>query len=275
MVRRLEPTITMLPIEKIRPHERHDRDILNAISTTLQSEGMIHDPIIVDSGSYMILDGTHRFWALASLGCQSIPVALYDYLSNNIRVGCWYRCVAPPSKVSAGCAFGALETSRDEAISLVVSRRAHLATLCRERSEVIRARRFDVFEAYNILSEVEESERSEGRRVEYATEADAIALLQRRSAPMVLAPPPILKEEAIYSATTGKLFPKKSTRHMLPSRPLGIDVPIDWLSLPPAKADRLLRTKLSSGSFRRVRAGSITKGRRYEEEVYIYAPRKP
>lgn len=272
MVRHLEPAITMLPIEKIRPHERHDRDILGYVSAALSSEGVVRDPIIVDSGSYMILDGTHRFWALMSLGCQSIPAALYDYLSGSIKIGCWYRCISPPEGGSAGCNFGAQETSRRKALSLVASRRAHLAILCRGRSEVIRARNFDIFEAYNILSEVEEAERSEGRRIDYATEDDAISSANGAGSPMVLAPPPILKEEAIYSATTGRLFPKKATRHMIPSRPLGINVPIEWLMLPPEKAESKLQARLSSGSFKRVQAGSIKEGRRYEEEVYIYAP---
>ncbi len=275
MTRRLEPRILMLPIEKIRPHESYDRGITREIIDSLNSEGVMHDPIIVDSGSFMILDGTHRFWALTSMGCRSIPVAMYDYLSSGIRIGCWYRCVSSADERFPECAFKPRPTSRHNALSLVSSRHAHLAVLCQRSSHLIRAKSFDIFEAYNILSEVEGAQRSESRRVTYATEDDALALLGGGGTAMVLAPPPILKEEAIYAATTGKLFPIKSTRHMLPSRPIGIDVPLEWLALEPASADRKLQAKLSSRKFRPVEAGSIIRGRRYEEEVYIHGSQKP
>lgn len=272
MARRTEPRILMLPVEKIRPHESYDRGILRQVAGSIASEGILHDPVIADSGSFMILDGTHRFWALASMGCLSIPVALYDYLSNGIRIGCWYRCVSPADERFPGCAFRPDRASRRSALSMVSSRRAHLAVICKDAAHLVRAKHFDIFEAYNILSEVEGAQRSRGSSVVYATEGDALEAIDSGDAAMVVAPPPILKEEAIYAATTGRLFPIKSTRHMLPSRPIGIDVPMEWLAREPASADALLQAKLSSGRFRRAKAGSVIKGRRYEEEVYIYRP---
>jgi hypothetical protein len=264
------PRISAIPIEKIRPHEEFDSKILNGIMNSLQSEGVVRDPVLIDSNTHMILDGTHRYWALIKLGCQSIPVALYSYMSDSVKIGCWYRCLELCDlEISCKAVASKIDTAAN-ALKAVSERRAQVSIVCKDSARIFVSGKFDIFEAYSLLSTLEKGYKKRGYSVAYATECDSIDLLKSGRVGAVLAPPPIRKEEAAYAATTGKLFPIKSTRHILPSRPMGINVPLEWLKLSHEKADLRLQEKLSMGTFAKVQRGSLIKGRRYEEEVYIY-----
>jgi hypothetical protein len=81
----------------------------------------------------------------------------------------------------------------------------------------------------------------------------------------------IEKNEVVENVKKRKLFPPKSTRHLVPSRPLGAGVPIEWLqgtNFPEAQSryhDYLLSRKI-----RRLPEGSRVGSRRYLEEVFLF-----
>jgi hypothetical protein len=264
------PRITAIPIENILPHEKYDSKILNAITNSLQSEGVVRDPILVDSGSCMILDGTHRYWALKKLGLRSIPVALYDYLTDKVKIGCWYRCLEWCDLDISSPKAQFFPANFEDALNAVSERRAQLSIICKGSARIFRSTTFNIIKAYDLLSFFEKKFKRRGHEVIYATESDAINLLTAGKIGAMLAPPPILKEEATLAARTGKLFPIKSTRHIIHSRPIGVNVPLEWLKSDYCEANKRLQDLLSKGAFKAVPRGSFLEGRRYEEEVYIY-----
>jgi hypothetical protein len=264
--------IRVLPLEEIRPHEEYDPQILLKITNSLMLERLIHDPILVDSENNVILDGTHRYWALTRLGCRAVPVALYDYSSPEVSIGCWYRCLSRAPAIGWASLMNTPPGALDEGVRAVTQREGLLSILYRDKSFTIATKNFDIFEAYRLLSFFESAMREQDSGLNYATERDALDRLRQGEVEAVLAPPPIKKSEVVQAARTRQLFPIKSSRHMIRSRPIGIDVPLDWLMDRPENLAPKIETMLSLGTFKALPRGTIINGRRYEEEIYIFEP---
>lgn len=84
-------TITLVPLKDLRPHEGVNSTHLAEIECDLMADGMIKDPIIVDAGSMIILDGHHRYNALKRMGYTYAPVYLVDYRSDRVTVDAWRK----------------------------------------------------------------------------------------------------------------------------------------------------------------------------------------
>ncbi len=79
------------------------------------------------------------------------------------------------------------------------------------------------------------------------------------------------KSEVVESCLGHYLFPPKSTRHLIPSRPLGIGVPLGWLKNPNVEeAEAEFEKYLAAKRVRRLPEGSMVGSRRYMEEVFLF-----
>src|SRR5207249_2397343 len=79
------------------------------------------------------------------------------------------------------------------------------------------------------------------------------------------------KKEVVETVKKGKLFPPKSTRHLVPSRPLGGGVPIDWLRGSDfSEAQSQYQEYIQSRKVKRLPEGSRIGSRRYLEEVFLF-----
>ena len=83
-----ELKIALLPIDKLKPHEKGSPLYLELLKHEILRDGMLRYPIIADEKTHVILDGMHRWLALKSLGYSLMPVILVDAVQNGrIRVG--------------------------------------------------------------------------------------------------------------------------------------------------------------------------------------------
>ncbi len=81
----------------------------------------------------------------------------------------------------------------------------------------------------------------------------------------------IEKKEVVETVKKGRLFPPKSTRHLVPSRPLGGGVPIDWLQGSDfSEAQSRYQEYIQSRKVTRLPEGSRVGSRRYLEEVFLF-----
>jgi hypothetical protein len=78
--------IVFIEIEELKEHEEIRPDYLEELKNEILSDGILKMPIAVDKKTYIILDGHHRLHALKKIGCQRIPVILFDYQSPEIKV---------------------------------------------------------------------------------------------------------------------------------------------------------------------------------------------
>jgi len=79
------------------------------------------------------------------------------------------------------------------------------------------------------------------------------------------------KSEVVESCVSHKLFPPKSTRHLIPSRPLGLGVPLAMLkNKNHAEAESAFVQHIRSKHIRKLPKGSKVGSRRYLEEVFLF-----
>lgn len=79
----------IVPARTLTPHEETDPKDVERLAKRLREDGTVRDPVIVDEGSRVILDGHHRFQALKRLGCSWIPCHMLDYTDPAVRVESW------------------------------------------------------------------------------------------------------------------------------------------------------------------------------------------
>ncbi|HYB67981.1 MAG TPA: ParB N-terminal domain-containing protein [Candidatus Acidoferrales bacterium] len=80
--------MALLQIDELRPHEKGSPVYLELLRREILRDGKLRYPIIADEKTRVILDGMHRWLALKSIGCKSIPVLLVDVFQKPaIRVG--------------------------------------------------------------------------------------------------------------------------------------------------------------------------------------------
>ena len=272
--------LAFIGIDRLFLHEETIPQLLDALTKEIEKEGVLEDPVIVDRETLVVLDGMHRVKALRRLGCKLTPVCLVDYNSPEIMVERWCRTVKDSERLEAliqhvktrGLKIKA--TPIDEAKGLLEAKKAVGLLETREGDCVILSEgNMDVLSSFRAISEVEEELSAKGFKVGYETEQDAEKKLGRREVDGVILPPKIEKREVIEAAMRGEVFVPKATRHIIPARPLGVDVPLPLLraeQLTQEEAEEACSKLLKGRAFRRIPPGSLWKGRRYDEELYIF-----
>jgi hypothetical protein len=207
------------------------------------------------------------------MNCRLAPVALVDYKNSGIKIDRWYRLISSaeledlwPDLQSLGLSMRYEEPAT--AADLLDRRRVAAAIEDQARSIVFNSPSQDnTLDSFRTSFSVETFLRERGLNVSYADEKPEII----PEGTLVLSTAKLEKEEVVAVASSGRLYPPKSTRHLIPSRPLGTRVPIEWLALDEPKIaqaklmDHLRRMKLI-----RIEEGSIVGSRKYQEEVFLF-----
>lgn len=275
---KLELRIGLEEISKVRIHEEVIPELLEKLASTIKSDGVVKHPVIVDSNTLVVLDGMHRVAALERLGCRYLPVCFVDYRSPSVEVGCWYRVVlGDMSQDKLKAILNSLELrlvakSLREAMSALDRREALAAILTEKTCHLVKDTEKDIEEIYTWIKRLEEALMEEGLSVSYETEGDAEEKIRSGGASAALMTPRVKKEEVIEAALSGRLLAHKTTRHILAARPMGIDVPLGWLSGKMSLEDvnRMLVEHLSERKVKRLPKNSLFEGRKYEEELWIF-----
>lgn len=273
---RLKLEIKLEEIENIHMHEEIIPRIVELLSGEIE-RGIIKHPVIVDKETLVVLDGMHRVAALQHLGYELIPVCLVNYNNPSIKLESWFRTVENGHKTGenvrkdlekSGCILQEVVdndlkrkvSDREIAIGIVTSRKCYFIP---EKIE-------DIKEIYEYIKQLERNLRSVGYNICYETESDAVNKVKTGKALAAIIAPRTTKRDVVTAALSGKVFVHKSTCHVLPARPLFVNVPTEWLNMDSRKANELILEHLSKKKLRRLPAGQ-TLDRRYKEELYIFS----
>jgi L-serine kinase (ADP) len=257
--------------EDLRPHEETVQEDLNGIVKALQHEPLLRHPIIADSTTGLVLDGTHRLAALKRLDCRSIPAALIDYQNPLIQVDRWFRTI---KLQNTGDFLKRLERlapipmSNLEADRSLLDRSSY-ATL-RDAHECLAFRSKDVapLSLCRDAFVLELIARDNHEKVAYTDKEDTENL---PPSTLLMSTIRLTKPEVVEYCLKNQLFPPKSTRHLIPSRPLGITVPLRWLKETNFEnAEKQLENHLAEMTVERLPEGSVVGSRRYMEEVFLF-----
>ena len=232
-------------ISSLHPHEETLRFLVDEIMNSMKRKGAQLDPIVIDRKTKVVLDGMHRMEALRSMGLQSVLAYSIDYSNPAIKVGRWTRCLKDVgnSLVERMRAVLRLEEVKDpaEAMSIVDQFKAPLAIFTRKNTYVSSLALTSPFEAYELIREFDqEVQKTQGRLYIEPDSKPPPYLLQTYS--MVLYPVRLRKDDVVKAGRSCRPFPPKSSRHLIPSRPRGLQIPLEWLARdysPKSSAQRL------------------------------------
>ena len=257
--------------EELKPHEETVHADLQGIVKTLGRDPVLRHPIIADSATGAVLDGTHRLAALKKLGCLTIPAALIDYQNPLVQVDRWFRIITGDTlknfmKRSEQPSPASMSPSDAEQSLLA---RSCYATL-RDKTECLgfKSEESTPLALYQHAFKLELIARNNHMKIAYTDNGE---MNQISGSDMLMSTICLKKSEVVESCQAHNLFPPKSTRHLIPSRPLGIGVSLLWLknrNIEEAEAE--FEKYLAAKRVRRLPEGSMVGSRRYMEEVFLF-----
>lgn len=259
-------------VRELKPHEETVPTDLRGIVSTLKRDPILRHPVIADAATGAVLDGNHRLAALSELGCYTIPTALVDYQNPLVKVDRWFRTITGENlsdfmKRTKDHQSRSMR-SISEADRSVLSRSSYAGLGNRNEWFTFESTGPDALEAFQKSFQIEAIARISQLKIAYTDGHDLRELPENG---FLMSTVRVEKSEVIESCTNGRLFPPKSTRHLIPSRPLGLTVPIEWLKNKNyAEAESTFVKHVGSKHVKRLPEGSKVGSRRYLEEVFLF-----
>ena len=272
--------LKIVDINSLFLHEEIIPEMLEKLAKEIRMDKALRHPVIVDENSFVVLDGMHRVAALKMLNCKRIPACLVDYKDSSITVGAWYRTITSTSshltdnmlKEIRSLGFR-VEEGKVKSVEEIGKNGIVAEIKTRENSYLIHHTFENLKEAYDHIKAIENRLKLSNFQVDYETEADSFRKLREGKVDAILQTPKLSKEEIVKIALSGKVFAHKATRHVIPARPLNVNVPLKLLtlsSLSLEEANEEFRRMLMEKKLKRMPAGSYIENRRYEEDVYLF-----
>jgi len=200
-------------IDSLKGHEQVDPLHLEKLKRQILRDGHQRDPIVVDASTDVILDGHHRAEIFKSMGLTRIAVHRVDYSDPRIEVRSWYPTFNADPRIVANTIGLRLEGDPTGSGSGIV-----LAWIGGKR-EILGDRVRTMGALVGRFFIVYARDEDEARRMMSSGRAKAFFVM-----------PPVRKEDVIACALSGNKLPPKTTRHMFPSRPRPVFVPLSDLS---------------------------------------------
>jgi hypothetical protein len=261
--------ISLIQIENLKPHEEVIPNAVHALAEEIRLQNEVRDPLIVDRCSLVVLDGMHRHSSLKKLGCRFAPCCLLDYDDSQIKVGSWYRAMAADDaerNIERVLKALHIDYSKDGSVSskdVVALTDTSSFQLSQTVDDVSKAR---------LAVQIEKAMVQRGYEIRYIPDTTGNDL-RTNNVKLVIPVPKFTKAAIREIALTKHLLPHKVTRHVIPSRPMRLDIPLALL-FERESTDNVNETfdkLLATRHIDRRPPGSIVDGRQYEEELLVFS----
>jgi hypothetical protein len=276
--------LEIVPVEMLLQHEQ----IIPHKATTLTYEfknlAHLQNPIIVDE-DHVVLDGNHRTHVFKNLNFKYIPVCKIDYLNDSTKLRCWFRLLGHIPHITTINklfeSFGCRIQKVPDKSALINALNAHTnacgiqGTDCFFLIEFPESRSHDAVAAYNLLQQIQQELLSMEISLDYipcnAVHTDQFCQ-QLSASEVVVWTPRLTKKTVIACAKKKKMFAPKTTRHVIPTRPINVNVPGYWLkeNISLKEINRQFDVFLQKKQVRRFGPGQVIDGRYYEEELFVF-----
>ncbi|MFC1803565.1 ParB N-terminal domain-containing protein [Thermoproteota archaeon] len=272
----LKLDIALIETEKLLIHEEIIPFRLNKLKASIERDGVQSAPILVDRNTQVVLDGMHRTAIMKDLGCKFTCVCFLDYFDPSIKVQRWVRLIpAPFNKNNAETLLDELGLKLDpfELVESPEENRGLLLTF-KDTAHRIITDGDDIVESFKKGYLFERKLYEWGYNVQHCTESEAKEHLTSGSYEATLYLPKVEKEDVINFASKKRVFTPKATRHKLPARPLGVNVPLSLLrdnSLSTKGANKKLSEMLKKKKLSRYDPDMKWMRRVYDEVLYVFS----
>ncbi len=262
-------SLTLKPSSSPRPHEKSIPSLTQKLMADIEKLGYVIHPVIVDSETNVIVDGTHRIEALQGLRIPHAPVYAVDYLGEEVRLETWARLLKSEIRledVESIAAALSLAMERLEDVNLAAPRNSLTLIIGETVFEFVQMDG-GINSIFSLTEELDKRFKDAG--LEYVREGELLNRIKKGDAKAGYMIPRLEKRDVIKLTLDGVLLPPKSTRHIVNGRPMFIFCPLNILKQPAEEAGEKFRKWLDGG--RRVRLPPCSLiDRVYEEPVEVY-----
>jgi hypothetical protein len=264
--------IEIMPLNRLKPHEKIIPNEVERLAKSIHEAGMIRDPIIVDQTTWIVLDGMHRLAALRLLRAIHSVVCAVDYRNPAISLGRWFRVITGAD--SDAVREAAMKTLGEFSTGNYSDPAGFNEGVLLPGGFGISPKAQNHIERLRMLSKLETELQENGARITYESETRAMQTYKSDGSKTLVAFPTLTKDDVIQFASSGQLLPQKTTKHIVPARPLHADISLDVLSsakLTEPEINRLLLRHLRVRRVDRLAPGSAIDGRVYQEDIYLFS----
>lgn len=275
-MRTLEPSeirLRFVPLEKLLLHEEDDPYRVQRIVNSITRDGFLRNPPIVTEyqSRYIVLDGATRVSALRSMGFRDVLVQIVDYDQETVNLSVWNHVIVglPPDKLLADLAdiegftiqrmddTTALQRLNDRDIEacIVMRNGSQFAVLC-EGNICIKA---------DLLCELVSVYRGKAEVHRTATINVPLLIREYPSLSAVIAFPVFSPSDVVEVALNGSKIPMGVTRHLIPGRALGLNIPLEKFTVSSSLEEK--NDWLDENIRQRLKANKI---RLYQEPVFVF-----
>ncbi|MDP2599394.1 MAG: ParB N-terminal domain-containing protein [Deltaproteobacteria bacterium] len=273
--------IKIIPIAECLIHEGIVEKWVDQIAANIKDQGKMKNPVIVTrhDAHYIVLDGMHRFAALKKLGVKDILACEVDYFSPKIVLAGWDAFVFSVIDLADFLPrlFNEKEGYRlkpvaglENARKQVLERKLLLAFADKKGTllglEKQNASAHLLEELCFAADKIDRTLSQNDAKVLYVENSQTLGDFGSSNATAVIFRPQFTKQEVIDHTLHKKLFAPKSTRHLIPERPLRVDIDLSLLT---ADIDLKIKNRVLQDHLKWCYENN--RARFYPESVHIFA----
>ena len=280
----LKLQLAIVPVESLLLHEEVIPHHADELILEFRNWANLQNPIIVDE-NHMVLDGHHRAFVFKKLRFNYISVCKIDYFNKNVQLRYWFRLLG---KIKGTNSLRQIIKAMNGNLHQVDDGEALKKTLEENRfhcgiqhGDFFASLSFhktavnDAVNAYHVIERIQNRLIREGKSIEYIpcqSVQDDTFSNQLKTDEMIIWTQQISKEMVVDAVRQEKRFAPKATRHLIPARPLNVNVPISLFKENISLEEINMRFSefLKKKSLRRFAPGQIINGRYYEEELFVF-----
>jgi hypothetical protein len=276
--------LEVVPVESLFIHERILPGIARQLILEFKNLANLENPVIIDRNG-IVLDGNHRTYVFKELDFKYIPVCRIDYFHGDMQLRYWFRLLGNIENMDLIQEVveelgGSFREVRDrESMEKMLEEDCYRCGV--QQGDFFATITFgedmikDAVGAYDILEKIQDRITKRGVKLEYIPcqhVQDEEFCEALRDHEIVIWTPQITKEMVVEAARQKRVFAPKSTRHLIPARPLNMNIPTHWFkeNITLEEINRRFTRFLQGKGMRRLGPGQVIDGRFYEEELFIF-----
>lgn len=275
-MRTLEPSeirLRFVSLEKLLLHEEDDPYRVQRIVGALTRDGFLRNPPIVTEyqSKYVVLDGATRVTALRSMGFQDILVQTVDYDKETVDLSVWNHVIVglPPDKLLADLAdieeFTLQRIDDTTAFQRLNNRDIEACIIMRNGSQFAVLCEGDICNKADLLCQLVSVYRGKAEVHRTATINVPLLVKEYPNISAVIAFPAFSPSDVVEIALNGSKIPMGVTRHLIPGRALGLNIPMEKFNASSSLEEK--NAWLDESIRQRLKANKI---RLYQEPVFVF-----
>jgi hypothetical protein len=275
-------------VDSLLLHERILPHLAERLVLEFKNWANLENPVIVDK-NHIVLDGNHRTYVFKKLDFKYIPVCRIDYFDCSAQLRYWFRVIGnlksidDLERIIAELGGNVQHIESKEVLKAALEKNCLCCGIQQGNSFALVS--FcedlvcDAVGAYEVLERLQHLLVEKGMKVDYipcqhVSEGRFCEGLD--DSQMVIWTPQITKEMVVDAVRKKRLFAPKTTRHLIPARPLNVNVPTRWLkeNVSLEEINQRFLEYLKGKEMRRLGPGQVVNGRYYEEELFVFFDKK-